>query len=326
MEAWSRCEIEYRLAFEELVTPVEYPSALAVGSAFHAGAEQLHHRLPLAEARRAAHQALDRFVCRARVGLDTATADALDQQVRFDIARVHAMLRAWHERWFEPVNGDDARQDRDLEIIETECKVEAPLVNPLTGRASRTFTLAGRIDAVVRHRDEPCRRGSDGRDGWYVAEMKTTGEDVNEFVEAMRVSSQPAIYQALAEPAFNSNLGTLLGTMLDVIGKPRIRPKKDETPTEYEQRALEDYRKEPERFFRRVVLPVDPDLRREVMVNAWRIADGIRRAERYGYVRKRGPACRGAFGPCRFRRLCWWNDRNGFVQKQTAHEELADQE
>jgi hypothetical protein len=69
---------------------------------------------------------------------------------------------------------------------------------------------------------------------------------------------------------------------------------------------------------------VNESLRREAMVNAWRIADGIRRAERYGYVSKRGPSCRGAYGPCRYRALCWHGDATGFTTKETEHEELAD--
>jgi hypothetical protein len=328
MEAWSRCEVEYRWSYLEMVVPIEYPSALAVGSAFHAGAEQLHHRLPLAEAFRIAGRTLDRFVARARVAPpEGAPAEVLDQQVLFDLSRVRAMLRAWFERWFPARDGDDIRHDGDLEIIETESKVSAPLVNPLTGRASRTFALAGKIDGIVRHRSDRYRcEAASGRPGWYIAEVKTTGEDLDEFVEAMTVSAQPAIYQVLAERAFGDDLGPLLGTVLDIVRKPTIRPKKEEAPAEFEQRAVTAYREEPERFLRRVVLPVSPDLRREVLVNAWRIADGIRRAERFGYVSKRGPACRGGYGPCRYRRLCWFNDRTGFVRKQTAHEELADQE
>jgi hypothetical protein len=140
----------------------------------------------------------------------------------------------------------------------------------------------------------------------------------------MTVSAQPAVYKVLAEANFGDRHGPLLGTVLDVIRKPTIRPKKDESPAEFERRALEAYRAKPEEYLRRVTLPVDHLLRREVMVNAWRIADGIRRAERYGYVSKRGPACRGPYGPCRYRPICWHGDAGGFAIKDTAHEELVD--
>jgi hypothetical protein len=332
MEAWGRCETEYRLAFEELIVPVEYPAALAIGSGFHAGVEALHRGRSLADAWAIAAQKIEAFAAKACLHLDEEGKGELAAALARDAAKTRAMLRAWLERHdTQPPTGAPAGEvrflDRDLEVVETELALEAPLVNPLTGRPSRTFILAGRVDAVVRHRDGDRRFSrADGTEGWHICEIKTTGEDLDEFIEAMRFSSQPAIYQALAGARLARDFGPCLGTVLDIARKPTIRPKKGEAPEAFEARALDEYRKEPDRYFRRVVLPVDEALRREAMVNAWRIADGIRRAERFGYVSKRGPACRGAFGPCRYRPLCWSNDRTGFVRKQTAHEELADQE
>ncbi|MBN1772526.1 MAG: PD-(D/E)XK nuclease family protein [Deltaproteobacteria bacterium] len=317
MEAWSRCEVEYRLAYEERLVPTAYPAALAVGTAVHAGVETLHLGLPLPEAYRSAALALQRFLDRACSGAGTDTPADLERQLEFDMAKVRAMLAAWTDRYLVPAADGTHAVDRDLDIVATEQVLEAPLVNPLTGRPSRSFRLAGKLDAIAR------RRGN-GSDGSYVVELKTTGEDLDEFLEAMTVSAQPAVYQVLAESRFGAGHGQLPGTVLDIIRKPTIRPKKDESPAEFEQRAIEAYRSEPERFVRRVVLPPDPQLRREVMVNAWRIADGIRRAERYGYVSKKGPACRGAYGPCRYRPLCWHGDATGFVTKETEHEELLE--
>jgi hypothetical protein len=325
LEAFSRCPTEFRWAYVEMVAPVAYPAALAVGSAFHAGAEQLHHRLPLDEAFRVAERAVDRFVARARLGMDAAVNDALDRQVAFDLARVRALLRAWYERWFVPGNSDDVRCDRDLEIIETEAKVEAPLVNPKTRRSSRSFALAGKIDGIVRHHDNVHRHDVDGKGGWLVYELKTTGEDIEAFVEAMRFSAQPMLYAALAERQHGAALGPLLGIVLDVARKPAVRPKKDETPDAFEHRAVEEYRTDPGRSFTRLLLPIDRNRMHEVMANVWLVAQAIRRAEREGYAAKSGPSCRGSYGPCRYIRLCRTGDQTGYVTKEAAHEELIDE-
>ena len=323
MDAWGRCEVEYQLCYEDLVVPSTYPAALAIGSAVHSGIEALHHGRSLAEAWVVAAGKMESFAVRARLSLDDAGKADLANTMAWDAAKVRAMLRAWfeqHDATTPTGAGPDDLTflDRDLDIIETELALEAPLVNPLSGRPSRTFMLAGRVDAVAR------RRGN-GADGYHLVELKTTGEDLNEFVEAMRHSAQPAVYQVLAEAHLGGDLGPCQGTVLDIIRKPTIRGKKDEVPEAFEARALEEYNKDPERFFRREVLPVNAALRREAMVNAWRIADGIRRAERFGYVSKRGPSCRGAYGVCRYRALCWHGDATGYVTKQVAHEELIDE-
>jgi hypothetical protein len=328
MDAWSRCETEYRLAYEEMIVPTTYPAALAVGSAVHAGVEALHLGRTLGEAIAQADRELQRQAERSRLHLDDDKAD-LEVQLSFDRARVWAMLHGWFARYDATSTAGIEMQgrglhDRELEVLETELVLEAPLVNPISGRPSRTFLLSGKVDALVRRRDERYRTDpASGLLGWYIAELKTTGEELAEFEEAMTVSAQPAVYQTLALAHFDGRLGPLLGTVLDVIRKPTIRPKKGETPEEFARRALQEYQEEPDRFFRRTVLPTNERLRHEVLVTAWRIADGIRRAERFGYLQKRGPACRGGYGPCRYRSLCWYGERTDFTRKDTAHEELG---
>ena len=324
MEAWGRCEREYEISYEQMISPTDYPSALAIGSGFHAGAELLHRGRPLHEALKAAEEQIERFELRACPHLDADGLAALAESVPRDRARVRAMLAAWYERHFIPNNGDAVRIDRDLDVIETELVVEAPLVNPVTHRASKTFMLSGRIDGIVRHRDEKHRFSpSDGSEGWFVYELKSTGEDLDTFSEAMRFSSQPALYQVLAEMHFGEEIGPLLGSIIDILGKPRIRSKKNESAVDFEARAVEEYRAEPERFFKRIVLPVDVTAKNDTLLGAWRVAQGIRTAEKHGYLGKKGPACRGPFGPCRFQRLCWYDSRSGYTQKETAHTELV---
>ena len=58
----------------------------------------------------------------------------------FEDTKAEAMIRGYHARW----SGDA------LEVVAIEQEFTAPLVNPETGAASRTFCLAGKLDAIVR--------------------------------------------------------------------------------------------------------------------------------------------------------------------------------
>jgi hypothetical protein len=146
-----------------------------------------------------------------------------------------------------------------------------------------------------------------------------------EFVETMGRSSQIALYQDLAERSIGHGRGPLLGTVVDVVAKPRLRPRTGETPELFQVRVLEQYRADADAMFRRVVFRLDRKRMQEALVDVWRIARQIRDAGRHGFVRKSGPSCRGPFGWCRFRRLCWENDRIGYARKEAAHEELIDE-
>jgi len=326
LESFMRCPREFELAYRELLAPAAYAPPLALGSAFHRGSEMLHHGPPLDQALRVADEVIEGYLARAALGLGEEKSRELDDQVRGDRARAHAMLRGWYERHFVPWNGDAVRRDLDLDVVETEVRIEAPLINPKTMRASRLFTLAGRADGIVHHREENSRRGPSGVEGWHILETKTTGLNIEEFVETMGRSSQIAIYQHMAERSLVPNPRPLLGTVVDVIAKPKLRPRSGESVEAFETRLVDLYRGEPDAMFRRVVLALDRDRMDETLADVWRIARQIRDAERHGFARKSGPSCRGPFGWCRFRRLCWENDRAGYVTKEVAHEELADQE
>ena len=61
----------------------------------------------------------------------------------FDDAKADAMLLGYDARW----------RDDPLEVIAVEAQFVAPLTNPETGAASRTFCLAGKLDGIVKRND-----------------------------------------------------------------------------------------------------------------------------------------------------------------------------
>ena len=116
------------------------------------------------------------------------------------------LLAGYFWRWGEA--------DKDVEILASEVVFNLPLLNPETERCSRTWTMDGRIDKVLR-RDGP----------HFVREHKTTGSGIEpdaDYWKRLRIDSQVSVYWLAAQ-----ELGWPVEHVeYDVIRKPGIRPKK----------------------------------------------------------------------------------------------------
>lgn len=135
-----------------------------------------------------------------------AALDAIDKANADDVTHYTAvaLMRGYHERW----------QNQAWRTIAVEQQFRLPLVNPDSGKPSRTFTWAGKRDAVAEF---------DGR--LYVVEHKTTSDDIADpdstYWRTLKIDSQVSTYQLSAWQEGNK----IAGTLYDVIRKPTIRPK-----------------------------------------------------------------------------------------------------
>jgi hypothetical protein len=266
ISTFQRCPREYELSYVERLAPSEYAAALAVGSAFHAGVAALHLGRPLEEALAIAEDVIRKAVEQAIVAVGTVSEPTALPSMARDIAKTAAMVCGWYERYFAVWNGTAAARDRDVEMLESEVVLEAPLPSPTSRRASRSFTLAGRLDGIVRLRDRAGDAFGDGpADGIWVYEAKTTSAEITEAAESFSLSVQPSLYEVLASSYFGPHMGPVLGSVVDLVKKPVIRTRNGETPEEYRARAVAAYRDEPERYFRRLVLRADEARRREAL-------------------------------------------------------------
>jgi hypothetical protein len=124
----------------------------------------------------------------------------------FELARAEVLLIGYDARW-----ADDMGR---YEVLDVEAEFAAPLVNPLTRAASRTWRLGGKLDVAVRERDS-------GREG--IVEHKTSSDDItpgSEYWRRLQMDGQVSIYFAGAkalglDPQF---------CLYDVLAKPRQRP------------------------------------------------------------------------------------------------------
>jgi len=234
-----------------------------------------------------------------------------------------------------------ARMDQSLTILATELPFDMPLINPETGRASRLFTVAGVIDAIVKL--------PDGRIA--IMEDKTSGQslDVNsDYWKRLRIDSQISIYWRAAE-----QLGYDVATVLyDVIRKPSIRPRKltlvekagikdsgrwygelatipadgRETPQMYGARLRKDMADRPDFYFARREIPrLQTDLQ-ESDWDVWQTAKMIRECQKHNRWPRNTTACVG-FGRCTYFDLCTdgfdpGTVPHGFEKVDDVHPEL----
>jgi hypothetical protein len=103
-------------------------------------------------------------------------------------------------------------------VVAVEAEFRLPLINPETGRASRTYELGGKIDLIVEVLSGP-------HAGYYVVEHKTSSEDIKPgsiYWRKLRLDDQITIYVDGAR-----SLGyPVRGVIYDVVQRPAMSPHK----------------------------------------------------------------------------------------------------
>ena len=117
MSAYRSCPRRYLYSYVQRRRPVVTPHALTFGTLMHKGLE----------------------VWWSTVDLSATLAAVADAPDPFDVVRAEELLRGYHARWV----------DEPIRVLAVEKAFVAPLLNPETGHASRTFELGGKCDAIA---------------------------------------------------------------------------------------------------------------------------------------------------------------------------------
>lgn len=327
-----RCAREHHLAYGMGYRSVSKPEALRFGDLVHVGLEAWW----LADD----HARLD-------AAIEAMGPRAFDE---FELVRAGVLMQGYDARW----------HDEPLAMIAVEREFRAPLLNPETGAASRTYELAGKLDVIVR----------DLRDGLVkIVEHKTTSEDIgagSQYWQKLQLDPQISTYYAGAK-SLGYDVG---GCLYDVLYKPGLRPgqvpvtdelgakivldaqgnrvrtkkgswrqtastedgyvlqTRPETPDEFRQRLLDAIASDPDRYYQRGTVVRLAAEERDAAFDTWQTARLIHEAK----LAKRWPrnpdACQ------RFGRLCSYfgvctgteslNDTTLFTRVTNVHQELSE--
>jgi hypothetical protein len=288
------------------------------------------------------HLALEAWWRAWMTGIDAllAAMAALESESDpFDRARAEALMIGYHARWIE-------WHPEALEVLAVERQFCAPLINPLTRCESRTWSFAGKLDAIARRKDRV-----------LVVEHKTTSEDVtagSEYWRRLRMDPQITNYLAAA-----SSLGfDARACLYDVIRKPDARPYKatpeserkytkptkkdpvsrlyanqrerDETPEEFRARLLTLIEADPDRFYARgeiVRLEGEVD---EGAYDLWSTGRAIRDAQLADRHPRNPDHCMHWGRACDFFGVCTGvatlDDPTKFRQLDNVNEELKEEQ
>lgn len=123
------------------------------------------------------------------------------------LAKCRGLMFGYHHRWIDGI--------ASYRVLEVEKARTAAVVNPETGRTSRSFLLAGKIDVNVF-------QISSNRD--LIVDHKTTSSDIgpdSPYWRQLVVEAQPTHYMLLEW----QNRRKHDGALWDVVKKPGIKPR-----------------------------------------------------------------------------------------------------
>ena len=301
---FNACHRAYKIAYVDLIRPAKASEALTFGTAMHA--------------------LLEAYWTGANPDFSKTTGD------EFKDKTLIALFDGYVEKW-------GAKDYLNYERIGAEIGFEAPLMNPETGGTSKTWVLAGKIDAIAKDK-------STGKH--IIIEHKTTSQDIgpgSDYWKKLPIDGQVSGYYVGA-----STLGYDVDVCLyDVIRKPTIKPYKatpeesrkykkdgtlyagqhetDETPDEWYSRLKKDIAERPEYYFQRIeVVRSESDLS-DYLFDMWAVGREIADAERIGRWSRNPNAC-SIYGSCEYFDVCTGcaslDDVTLFRKAETPNEEL----
>jgi len=324
------CARQHHYRYDLGFRPVKNAPTLAFGTLFHAGLEAW-------------------WLARQRIawtpecqpgdadGVDVlqAALDAIAEHARkvetdtIERIRAEELMIGYHARWYvEP-----------LEVLGVETVFRTELRNPETGAASRTYELAGKLDAIVR-----CLRT--GR--VLIVEHKTSGEDITlggEYWSRLRLDAQVSTYYVGARALGHEPAGMLY----DVIGKVRLEQLKatpiesrkykkgtnelyanqraeDESLDDYRERVRADIAERPDRYFARGEVVRLEEEEREAAFDTWQTAALIREGRRLERFPRNPDACVRYGRTCDYFPVCTGEaaltDVHRYQHVGDVHEEL----
>jgi hypothetical protein len=258
--------------------------------------------------------------------LEAAYAAMLPHAVdEYDCARAETLMLGYDARW-----GAD---NDDLDVLGVESEFATELVNPSTGAPSRTFQLAGKIDAVVRRRSTRAD---------YIVEHKSTTADIgpgSAYWERLQIDSQVSTYYAGARAlGFEPQ-----GVIYDVLTRPRHQPleatpldarsyRKDgtlyarqraeaETPEQFRARVMAAIVSEPHRYYQRGTVVRLETEEVDAAHDAWQIAQLVRDAQRTSRWPRNADACERYGRMCSYFAVCTGRAR---IDDPALYEQLTD--
>lgn len=113
----------------------------------------------------------------------------------------------------------------EFKVVELEKTFEGKIVNPDSGRTSRNFILAGKVDGIVRIGDE-----------YFLLEHKTSGQIDSAYLERLWTDFQITLYSWYIEQTLGIRI---VGVIYNILVKARLQQSLGETEAEFQARRAD---------------------------------------------------------------------------------------
>jgi hypothetical protein len=257
------------------------------------------------------------------------------------IQRTHDLdvKQAWHLASAMMMGYVMRYPDEKFTVIDVERVFSGIITNPVSGKPSRTFMLAGKIDGLVEIDGET-----------FLLEHKTTGCLDSSYLEKLWMDFQLQLYAHALEMYEGIKVA---GAIYNILVKSRLRQGQGETEMEFQQRAAElsaknksgkstATRKLPEadrdfqarlrakyvepEMFHREVLYFSRDQMHEVASELWLLTQQFLEARKNGWFIRNTAYCFNYGTPCAYYPLCRANGAQHVIdnlyEHRQPHEEL----
>ena len=201
LSTFLNCRRKMKWRYLDHLVPLEQPHSLRFGSLIHDCLERWHGGTSLAY--------IQRFIDRS---LPNHTQDP---KAHADWHLATAMMRGYA----------DLYATEDFRVVGLEKEFQGKITNPDTGRSSRTFRFAGKVDGIVK-RD----------DGFYLLEHKTASSIDAAYLEKLWTDFQILVYSIYAEAVWGN---AIKGVIYNVLTKAKLKQKTGETEAEFQARRAE---------------------------------------------------------------------------------------
>lgn len=319
---WStfrNCRKKYEWRYIHKLVPLERPQALAFGALIHECLELWHGGA-------SAPHVLSH--------IDASLTDLSDPAVKSDWHLARAMMAGYIKRY----------PSEDFSVVYLERVFDGPIINPATNAASRTFTLSGKADGIVRDK-------ATGQ--YFLLEHKTAAQVDASYIERLWCDFQIQLYCWYVENSLNIRIS---GVIYNILGKSKLRQRQGETEEEFEIRRAELLAKsrtgkttakrqlpeddadfaarleawyDREDAFTRELIYVSRDQIEALHSELWELTQSYLDARRRGIFYQNTSFCFQYNRPCPYFQLCRsggsQNLIDNFYRKEEPHSELAEQ-
>ena len=317
LSTFRNCRRACQWRYVRELAPLGKTPALQLGSLAHRALQQWHQTGDLASVLRLLDNACPTRGC--------------DDGQRQGWHLVRAMMRGYAARYAE----------ESFRVIALEAPFTMPVRNPATGRRSRRFHLAGKVDGLVEEHGQ-----------YFLLEHKTTSHLDGDYLERLWMDMQICLYSRVLSIIHGIPLA---GVIYNIIGKAQLKQGKGETEEEFLLRKAEllaknksgktsATRKEPESdaafqerlrakyddpaMFHREVILFTPDQYAELDAELWELTRQYQDALKRDAFYRNTAQCFSYGRPCVYYPLCRAGGAEHVIatlyERRPPHEELQD--